>query len=67
MSAKSCVLSMFLKAESDDAKADTLRKLGQAYIEAEARKPNVAKSLKRTAQNLELYVYRSLGGKPSRP
>lgn len=51
------------KAESDDAKADTLRKVGQAYIEAEARKPNVAKSLKRTAQNLEL----SLGGKPSRP
>ena len=68
MSAKSCVqVSMFLKAESDDAKADTLRKLGQAYIEAEARKPNVAKSLKRTAQNLELYVYGSLGGKPSRP
>ena len=47
---------MQAKAKSDDAKADTLRKLGQAYIEAEARKPNVAKSLKRTAQQ----VYKAL-------
>jgi integrase len=50
------------KAEAADLAADTLRKISLAYVES--RRKNPPKSLNRTARNLEIYVFPSLGNSP---